>query len=409
MRLNRPDTNPFSADLCSDGDEAASIPPNKSPFSDASTTTTTRSSEASDEATPLFPDRHHGKADGGVQLPWAWSGQRHGPEVRKVLEIVYALLLWYVTGIGLTALNKEMFDIRGFNFPLLVTSLHFLAQSVALPLLLRYGGCLAAKWRPLDWRRDGVMLPVIAACSAVAVISSNAAYVYSSIALMTTIKATIPLATYLCGISLGIEHLSWRLMGIVFMVSASIWLAIEGLEIQSWLGILLNGLVVISSAVRWCVVQCSCKHYSSVQLLAMTQPIATACMVPVALTLEATKLQQYCHGFASDRWGATLILLLVGLSTVMAFLVTYANFHLVSVTSGLTLALAAQTKFFLTILVGVLAYHERVQFMSWMGLVLCSVGIVMYGRLRAAEKAASKDDKTHRNPFEGGGESDRRV
>jgi hypothetical protein len=57
------------------------------------------------------------------------------------LEVLISILFWYFNSIGITALNKYLFDVAGFNLPLLVAFVNFSCVSIGLVLV---NGCIVS-------------------------------------------------------------------------------------------------------------------------------------------------------------------------------------------------------------------------------------------------------------------------
>uniref|UniRef100_A0A0G4HSS5 Sugar phosphate transporter domain-containing protein n=1 Tax=Chromera velia CCMP2878 TaxID=1169474 RepID=A0A0G4HSS5_9ALVE len=319
-------------------------------------------------------------------------------------EVIFACVLWYTSGIGLTAINKEIFAVHHFNYPMSVTTLHFIFTCIGtycgFALADKYNKKTGKdipkmlKWPEVDWKKDWLSIVMIGSLTTVAIVFSNEAFAHVGISLMHVIKSFAPVSTYLVAAAFGLESLTWTLAGAVVAISASVLFAVQGLE-GDMIGIVLVSLVVLMSAVRFVLIQYTGVRLSSLQQILVTQPVGLLLLLPFAVTMELPSLSHAVYGLyvSGNRDEIVSLSWLVAVSMFMALLVNFSNFYMVQVTSGLTLTVIGQVKLMCTVLMGELSFGETVPPGNWAALAICCTGLVIYSRVRADMKEAEKREK----------------
>ncbi|KAF4695452.1 hypothetical protein FOZ60_004528 [Perkinsus olseni] len=321
---------------------------------------------------------------------------------RQLLKVALAILGWYVTSMSITALNKYLFSNLGVKFPLIVTFIHFSTTSIVLYLLF-------ALWpskfeRPVISTKEYMRAIVpIAVCAASDIGLSNLSYSRISITAMTVVKSSAVVVTYLVGLLFGIEKFRWPIMACALTIMIAISSSVPGMQVDDWLGILFVALAVLCTAFRWVLVQTQCTQFSAVQLMYLTQPISALALLPLAIILDASHLAIPID--VSGVQHLALPLCIICATAVLAFLLLFAEYRLVEVTSSLTLCIAGIGKEVATILMSVVLFDDWLSLRQTIAVAVSIVGIVTYStlRIRYATEEAQFERLTEVPDDDGGG------
>lgn len=301
-----------------------------------------------------------------------------------------SVVSWYSASMIVTAINKYLFDVLEFHHPLLVTFIHLTFTSIFLHVGFPYTGVPDRSISVRNYLR--FILP-IALLGSAEIALSNLAYTAVSLSVMTVIKSSAAVLTYLLSVLVGLEQLNYKLLAAVVAIVCSICLTVPGMEVRDSRGIVFLCVAVLATAVRWVIVhhQLQRHNYSTLQLLLLTQPLSALCL---ALPTFITELP---HAAPAEYWGnfpVARIFVLVGVAIAFAFCVVFAEYRLVEHTSSASLTVAGVGKEILTILMSVALFGEVLTPRAAVGIACSILGILTYARLRlsASTKGPRYDD-----------------
>ncbi|TNY24720.1 hypothetical protein DMC30DRAFT_370727 [Rhodotorula diobovata] len=217
------------------------------------------------------------------------------PSKRPSLLPPWVLVLGWI-GLSTTVIfqNRIILVERGFNYPVTLTSLHLLFQTVATRILHRFTTLISGpvpvdegyasvpmtesgsgehgaeahasgknaeleRWKSksvemdwVTWRRQ--ILP-IAALFSVSLVLSNAAYLYCSVAFIHILKSFAPVAILLAAFAFRTKAFSTRLLGIVIVISLGVGIASWGETSFSTTGFALQMCAIAVEATRVTLIQ----------------------------------------------------------------------------------------------------------------------------------------------------------
>eukprot|EP01069_Polyplicarium_translucidae_P001446 Polyplicarium_translucidae@DN1664_c0_g1_i1.p1 len=312
------------------------------------------------------------------------------------VKVIYSVLFWYISSISITACNKYLFDSLDFAYPVLVTFIHFAFMSI----LLRMGFSSLSFFPDLPFVEVGhylrFVLP-IALCSAGEIALTNLSYTMVSISVITVLKSSLVVVTYLFAIVLGLEKFCLRLMGVVMFIVASISVTVPGMEIDNALGLVLLGVAVLCAACRWVFVHHQLQHdqYLPVQLMLLTQPLATIFLAPFAVGVDMRRL---ILGPPMETANVHVAVILVTASIFLGFFLMLAEYNLVRVTSSVSLTVAGVGKEVATVTMSALAFSEQLPARTIAGIGCSIAGILLYSWLRL-RALGPKESCHHQRPI----------
>lgn len=304
-------------------------------------------------------------------------------------QIILWTLIWYASSISLTAANKHLFSIMGFNYPFFVTFAHFtiiagvlhIAFSSSIYCFNKFG---IIPTRPTISHNNffKVFLP-IGFLTAAEISLTNAAFAFATISLITVIKSTLVMVTYILSVAIGLEKLRIRLLLTVLGIVASVIATVPSLEITSWFGVLVTCLAVLCAAARWVVIhlQFTAKDYTPLQFLLLTQPLASLCLIPGVVIVDLRRLIAF-QAATSDPQLLLAAAYIIIASVILAFLVINAEFQLVHATSSVTLTVIGVGKELATITMSCIVFREKMGILPACGILTSVCGIVLYSILR---------------------------
>ena len=242
-----------------------------------------------------------------------------------------------VLSVALILFNKWLMRYGGFPLPLCLTSLHMGASS-AIAAALRAAGFVEATLAPCKVLTLVVPTALLFAGS---LCTGNEAMLHLSVSFVQMLKAWTPTVVLAFSIIAGLEAPSWRLLGIMLVMSGGVALAIRGeLELAPF-GLLMMLLSVVLEALRLVLVElllaCPDDRLSGLAGVYYTAPICFVAITPVAYAFER---EQLAAAVRAGRVDARALLL----NAVLAFLLNVSSLLLVKRTSALTLKARARPR-----------------------------------------------------------------
>lgn len=298
-----------------------------------------------------------------------------------------AVLFWYITSVSITFVNKYLFGPASlnFNYQLFVTFCHCGFTSA----LLRVGFSTLSFFpnapRVTCTTYCKFVVP-IAFFTAIDIALCNESYSMVGVSTMTVIKSSTVVFTYLFSICFGLERFRWTLLGLVILIVGSVGLSVNGMTVDDWLGVVFLCVSVLAAALRWVIIhrQLQREKLEALQLMLLTQPLTAVFLALPACAIDVGRLTRY---ISEDFDGPTLFaaVLLVTMSVFLAFALIFSEFHLVALTSSVSLCVAGVGKEVLTILCAIVTLYEVVTWRTWIGISLSILGILLYSWVRHAE------------------------
>lgn len=305
---------------------------------------------------------------------------------RRSQALIY-VLLWYAFSISLSVYNKWMFDGSGLNFPfpILTTALHQAVQSclAGLALGIAYHFKTAPKDPRLDWKE--IVPTVLASTGDIGL--ANTSFVFVTLSFYTMVKSSALGFVLLFGVIFGVEKSSWRLAGIIFVLSVGVIMMVAGETRFNLVGFLLVLGASASSGLRWALVKLMLggnrKKGHPIQTILAISP--GMCILLLLWGLVKEGASQF---FGAELWqrhsvlSGSFLLLMPG---ILAFCMTWSEFELLNITGPLTLAVAGICKEVATIIISVIAFHDKLTVINVVGLCVTIAAIAAYHHLRHIE------------------------
>eukprot|EP00249_Psilotum_nudum_P010566 c22617_g1_i2 orf=556-2184(-) len=304
--------------------------------------------------------------------------------IRTAGRALFYVLVWYTFSTSLTLYNKELLgaDLGRFPAPLLMNTIHFSMQAVISTLMLQF--CCHSLRPPvrMSWRDYFLRVFPLAIATALDINFSNVSFVSISVTFATMCKSAAPVFLLLFAFLFKLEAPSFKLLGIIAIISVGILLTVTKETQFNLGGFILVMLAAVMSGFRWTVMQILLQNeeyglsnpFAAMQYLTPIMAIVTG-MCSIA-TEPWRKLGQ-THYFDSPLhiFGSSLLMLLGG---SLAFFMVLAEYLLISETSALTLMVAGIVKEVVTIVVAIFFFHDSFTVSKAVGLVIIIFGISLF-------------------------------
>lgn len=201
----------------------------------------------------------------------------------------------------------------------------------------------------------------------------------------------------LFAIIFGLEKASWKLAGIICIMTAGVIMMVAGETAFSALGFALLMMASFFSGLRWSLTQMLLRRNPATSnpftSLFFLTPIMFAVLFLLAIPVEGFRpLRQGCIDLAAKKGTAFSIALLI-FPGFLAFLMTSAEFALLKRTSVVTLSVCGIFKEVITIAAGGIIFDETLTPINISGLLVTVVAIALYNyiRMRKMKKKAVQD------------------
>ncbi|KAI9725167.1 MAG: Triose-phosphate Transporter [Chrysothrix sp. TS-e1954] len=332
--------------------------------------------------------------------------------VRKVVVNGTLISSWYIFSVCISVYNKWMFagENLNFHFPLFTTSLHMVVQFLLAFLVLlifptlrprldslEKKGTASSSTDPQDEAQKSskplmtiqYYLTHVAPCGAATGLDiglGNTSLRFITLVFFTMCKSSTLGFVLLFAILFRLEKPSWKLAGIIVIMSAGVIMMVAGETKFNALGFALLMMASFFSGLRWSLTQILLKRnpatsnpFSSLFFLT---PVMFLILIIIAIPVEgfgplATGLSQL-----SDSKGAPLAALILLTPGVIAFLMVSSEFALLQRTSVVTLSVCGIFKEVITIAAGGVIFGDELTPINISGLVVTIIAIAAYNYIR---------------------------
>ncbi|PHJ23900.1 dp-fucose transporter [Cystoisospora suis] len=314
------------------------------------------------------------------------GGQLRGGTCWRIVRLALSVCTWYASSLILTAANKYLFDTLQLPLPLSVTFLHFSFTSLVLRFCFFAFPGIFPSLPSVPLASFVTLIAPMAVLAAADVALTNFTYHLIPISTITLIKSSLVFFTYLLSIACGLESFRSNVFATMVVIMVSICLTVPETQVKSSLGIFVAFGAVIVGALRWVLVQRTLTRYPEftiVQLLVLMQPLSSIALSPLVAFYE---LPQFKSCLVSEFDTSKLLSAAIITFSGIAFAVTVvlAEFHLVGLTSSVSLCVAGVGKEVLTILMSVVVFGEFLSSRALLGIISSIAGILYYCFLRKA-------------------------
>eukprot|EP01039_Chlorochromonas_danica_P003902 gene3902-4263_t len=234
------------------------------------------------------------------------------------------------------------------------------------------------KIEPITWHVFFTVVFPIGAMTAGDVVLSNSAILFLPLSLVTAIKGSSLIFTFLWGVLLQIEEFRWSLLVSIGGITAGLALAVSNsLDVQL-AGLLCAFFAAAVSGLRWALMQLLAVKDDQSKSVMITlyrfAPASVFSILPFVMTLEGHRLS--LSSFAHQPKQFYDASLLCAFGGVIAFLLIVVEVKLLRLTSSLTMSVFGQIKEMIQIILAMMIFKENLSFKTGVGVsisIFCSL------------------------------------
>lgn len=226
-----------------------------------------------------------------------WIDSNSTPAMNHAIRVAISICSWYLSSIILTLFNKEIWS----EMPAARTNTATLIaiQSVTMSALIALGmSCGKVDLSFCTLKNVVLAFFPMAALSSMDIAFTNSAYSYVSVSVVVVVKSTLPCLTYCCGHIAGLNNFCIKKILILVWIAVTVSFTVNEMELgnDGMYGIALSMFAVMTSAVRWTIVQLFVKprddnrrfklvekQVEPMELVCIQQPLILLALIPVVL------------------------------------------------------------------------------------------------------------------------------
>ncbi|XP_047323931.1 UDP-galactose transporter 1-like isoform X2 [Impatiens glandulifera] len=294
--------------------------------------------------------------------------------VRSIL----AILQWWGFNVTVIIMNKWIFQILDFKFPLTVSCIHFICSSAGAYLVIKI-----LKLKPLivvepedRWRRIFPMSFVFC----INIVLGNVSLRYIPVSFMQTIKSFTPATTVVLQWLFWSKHFDWRIWAsLVPIVGGILLTSITELSFNMFgFSAALFGCLATSTKTILAESLLHGYKFDSINTVYYMAPFATMILAVPALLIEGSDLIIWLQSHTSIVPSLTIIF---G-SGVLAFCLNFSIFYVIHSTTAVTFNVAGNLKVAVAITFSWLIFRNPISVSNAIECGITLVGCMFYRYVR---------------------------
>ncbi|XP_074644986.1 solute carrier family 35 member C2-like isoform X2 [Tubulanus polymorphus] len=299
------------------------------------------------------------------------------------IKTLCLVLFFYTFSIGLTFYNKKY--IMAFQFPLSITMLHLCVKFLIALAIRSILYCKTGRDRvELGWRVYASKIAPTGISSSIDIGLSNWSFEYITVSLYTMTKSTCILFIMGFSILFGLEKKRWSLVLVVLCIALGLFMFTYQSTQFNLVGFLLVLTASFISGIRWTLAQLVVQKSEiglshPLDMIYHVQPWMIVGLLPLAIYFESKFVVTTDELFNTEDMQLVFIntvTLLLG--AILAFMLEFSEFLLVSHTSGLTLSIAGIFKEICTLFLAATVNGDKMNPVNFIGLFVCLFGISLH-------------------------------
>ena len=299
-----------------------------------------------------------------------------------LLKVTFLGSFFFTCSIALTFYNKWLF--QSFNFPLLVTLIHFLTQFVLAGLIRSVMSCSRSSPILLSWSAYCKRIYPAGVTAALDIGLSNMSMMFITVSLYVMSKTTSVVFVLMFAILLRLESPRISTLLVVVLVSVGLFLFTYKSTQFNLGGFILVMTASFLSGLRWVLLQ----SITQKEELGLSNPIDTTYHMAPIMALGLVGPAFFMEGFPASlsdelfRFESYMTLESttgkIALGAGIAFLLTISEYMFVHQTSSLTLSISGIFKELLTMFLAAEINHDHMSLINMAGAALCLTGIMFH-------------------------------
>ncbi|KAH3775925.1 solute carrier family 35 member C2-like [Dreissena polymorpha] len=303
----------------------------------------------------------------------------------KTLALV---LFYYAFSIGLTFYNQRF--IKHWNYPLSLTMAHLVVKFMISALMRNLIECKTGKPRViLPW---GVYCKRVAPAgitSALDIGLSNWSFEFITVSLYTMSKSTAVIFILFFALIMRLEKWRWSLVVVVLFIATGLFMFTYHSTQFNAEGFAMVMTASLLSGLRWTLAQVVMQKnelglHNPLDTMYHIQPWMIVGLIPLSAGFEGIPLSTTDQFFRFSEYGVLLRNCgLVLLGALLAFMLEFSEYLLLSQTSSLTLSISGIFKEVCTLYIAHKVNGDMMNMVNGIGLIVCLVGITLHVVIKA--------------------------
>lgn len=292
------------------------------------------------------------------------------------------LAVWFLFNSLTLILNKYLFSVLDFHYPLSLTAVHMLTCFILSFFIIRVFKLVP--YQALS--RDDILTKIapLAVIFCANIVFGNFAIRYIPISFMQTVKSSVPVFTVV------VQYLVYRTT-LSRVVYYSLIPVVGGVALASCteMNFVMGGFLCALFGSLLTAIQAVMLHSTAMKLNPVNLILYTS---PISLLLLVGPCMYFEFGAMSTEWqyfGQTTPILWLAVSGAVAFLLNYSSFIVSSVLSALTMTVAGNFKAVINIVASVLVFGNPISPVNWVGCAVAAGGVMWYNQLMTKQKLAT--------------------
>jgi len=303
-------------------------------------------------------------------------------------KAAFAVLSWYATNIFTVVLNKYLFQIIQFTFPLTLTAVHMLVCSIGSVIVLRI-------FQPvplivIERNKLSSHIAPLAAIFCINIILGNISLRWIPVSFMQTVKSLVPAFTVVLQAvffqQFSTKMTYFSLVPVVGGVALASFTEVN-FNAYGFAAALVASLTTSIQSIVSSMLLTGPLRLDSINMVYYMAPISFIIILPAALYKEYNQLIEYDYDqFGGFNFVAGVLLT----SGVVAYLLNICTFFAIKSTSALTFTVFGNLKVVLVIIISVLIFRNEINIMNGIGCFVAILGIIWYNSIEYQIKEAKK-------------------
>lgn len=312
------------------------------------------------------------------------KGSQNTASPANILKTLFFIFVWYTFSLFLTLYNKSLLGdhLGQFPAPYLMNTIHFSMQAVLSKFITWFWPEKFETNVVMSWRDYFLRVVPTALGTAMDVNFSNVSLVFVTVTFATMCKSAAPIFLLLFAFAFRLEAPSYKLSGIILVISIGILLTVAKETEFELGGFVLIMLAAVMSGFRWCMTQILLQKEAyglknPLTLMSYVTPVMAVATALLSLALDPWgSLRE--NKYFNNSWHITRSCLLMFFGGTLAFFMVLTEYILVSITSAVTITIAGVVKEAVTIMVAVLYFHDKFTWLKGFGLLTIMVGVSLF-------------------------------
>eukprot|EP01086_Lenisia_limosa_P011193 TRINITY_DN3658_c0_g2_i5.p1 TRINITY_DN3658_c0_g2~~TRINITY_DN3658_c0_g2_i5.p1 ORF type:complete len:311 (-),score=68.48 TRINITY_DN3658_c0_g2_i5:32-964(-) len=291
-----------------------------------------------------------------------------------------SLGIWYVFNIATLILNKYLFQIMKFTYPLTLTSIHMLVCTVGTWIIIDILKIFPRQAVP---NKSTTVWP-LGALFCFNIVLGNISLRWIAVSFMQTIKSSVPAFTCLMQLIFLNIHLSTPMYLSLIPIVGGVALASFTEANFEMIGFMAAFIASITTAIQTILSGYLLKDLKldSTNLLSQMAPVALVLLTPFAMVLEWGRIPEWQY------YGEVAPVIILCISGSLALALNFTTFLAISHTSALTFNVAGNLKVVLSVCISVAIFKNEITFLNGIGCALAIGGVILYNHLKFLQNQA---------------------